>query len=341
MKKKYLWLMLAVVSSSSILWFFMRPVPVKTAVAEYGSAALFIYASGQVVPDEKVVIRSKNSARIAEIKVIEGQQIKAGEPLVLLEQGEMVAQYELAVAEQYQKEADYDFSLREITRYEQLLRSNAVAKRDYDQIKTQTEGARQQLIRAQANVAAFMAKKQEMSILSPFDGIVLEKTLDVGTAVGVSDGILIIAKLGKLQVEGKVDELDARKISVGQKVLLSFDSLKGQVHQGTIGTIAPRVDNATKSLKIKVALLENIPIQPGMSAELNILQLEKQQALLIPTTALMGDNVWIVEDGRARQRAIKSGIRDSQKIEVLEGLNRGDTVIINPQNLKDGTRVSL
>jgi len=340
MKTKFIWaIMILLFVLAVVYWFLFRPVQVKTEAAEYGSVAVFVYASGQVIPEEKVVVRSKNPARIEKILVLEGQKVQLGQPIVLLENSETTAQYELAVAEQSQKEADYAFALREKTRYEQLLQSEAVARRDYDQIATQAEGARLQVLRAQANSLAFFAKKDDMTMLSPFDGTVLEKILDAGTAVGTNDGILVLAKQGKMQVEGKVDELDAAKIAVGQKVLLTFDSFGGQVYQGKVATLAPRIDNATKSFKIKVDVLEDIVIQPGMSAELNILQSEKKRALLIPVSALAGDQVFIVKNGRAASQTVIAGIRDSKKVEIIAGIEQGEAVIMNPTDIKEGTLV--
>ncbi len=342
MKAKFLWLLLALLAFlAGAYWFWFRPIPVKTEAADYGSAAVFVYASGQVIPEEKVVVRSKNTARIEKILVIEGQSITLGQPLVLLASDEMNAQYELAIAEQRQKESDYAFYVTEQSRYQQLMVQGAVARRDYDKIVNQAEVARQQLLRAEANTAAFLAKKEEMTISSPFDGKVLEKLVDAGSTVTNIDGILVLAKQGNLQVEGKVDELDAAKIIIGQKVLFSFDSLGGQVYQGKVATIAPRIDNATKSFKIKVDVIDDVRLQPGMSAELNIMQSERTNVLLIPVSAIVGNHVFIVQKGRAALRTIKTGIRDNNKAEIMEGLEKGDLVILNPANIQDGDSVSV
>ena len=341
MKTKFLWFLLPIlVILAGAYWFWFRPIPVKTEAADYGSVAVFIYASGQVVPEEKVVVRSKDTGRIEKILVIEGQAITLWQPLVLLASDEMSAQYELAIAEQRQKESDYAFYMTEQRRYQQLMEQGAVAQRDYDKIVNQAEVARQQLIRAEANTSAFLAKKDEMTITSPFDGKVLEKLVDSGTTVANVDGILVLAKQGNLQVEGKVDELDAAKIVIGQKVLLSFDSLGGQVYQGKVATIAPRIDNATKSFKIKVDVTDNVSLQPGMSAELNILQSERSDALLIPVSAIDGNHVFIVKNGRATLRTIKTGVRDNNKAEIIEGLEKSDLVILNPSDIKDGASVA-
>jgi multidrug efflux pump subunit AcrA (membrane-fusion protein) len=124
-------------------------------------------------------------------------------------------------------------------------------------------------------------------------------------------------------------------------VLLSFDSLGGQVYQGKVATIAPRIDNATKSFKIKVDVTDEVRLQPGMSAELNILQSERTNVLLIPVSAIVGNHVFIVQNERATLRTIKTGIRDNNKAEIMECLEKGDLVILNPANIQDGDSVSV
>ena len=78
-----------------------------------------------------------------------------------------------------------------------------------------------------------------------------------------------------------------------------------------------------------------------MSAELNILQSERSDALLIPVSAIDGNHVFIVKNGRATLRTIKTGVRDNNKAEIIEGLEKSDLVILNPSDIKDGASVAV
>ena len=183
-------------------------------------------------------------------------------------------------------------------------------------------------------------RTSEFVINSPFDGVVLERAIDPGSLVTTLDTILVLGNKEALIVEGKVDELDAGKVQLGQKVLMAFDGLSGQVLEGAVIFVAPKVDYSTKSFKIKIALSAPAPIRAGMSAELNILVTEKAQALLIPLKALQEKKVWVVDgDGRARLREVTTGLRDAQQVEITQGLVKGDIVVVSPLNLSEGTRV--
>lgn len=327
--------------SAGTIWFALRPVPVKTATADYGSAALFVYASGQVVPEEKINLRSKTVARIARFHVEEGQQVKKCDLLVSLESDEAMAQLSAARAELAQMETDTGYKRREYTRIQKLYAQQAVSQREHDNALSLLLSAENALNRARANVEAFQARTADYSLFSPFDGLILEKLLDKGSMVTNTDGILAMATSQAMSIEGKVDELDADRVRVGQKVLLSLDSLPGKVFEGAIRSLAPRVDYATKSFKIKIDLPSDLTVRPGMSAELNILVQEKAKALLVPANAVVeGTTVWIVNNNQANKKLVKTGLRDSRKIEILSGLKQGDQVILSPSGLKEGSRVN-
>jgi RND family efflux transporter MFP subunit len=324
-----------------LAYVLLRPAGVTVGEVNTGPAALFVYASGQVIPEEKITLRSKNVARIARFLVTEGQSVKQGDVLVVLEGQESTAQLATARAELAQAQTDYEYKKRELDRIKQLYDQQAVSQRDYDNTLTAFRSAENAVRRATANVEGFSARSGDYTLISPFDGVVLEKILDAGAMVTNTDGIISLGAGQTLLIEGKVDELDADKVKQGQKVLISFDSLKDKVYEGTVRLIAPRIDYATKSFKIKIDVPQTIPLRSGMSAELNILVQEKPQALLIPAAALDVDSVRLVENGKVVLRKVKTGLRDSRKIEITEGLRPGDLVVVKPTGLGDGTRVRV
>jgi RND family efflux transporter MFP subunit len=322
-------------------FFLLKPVPVNVGEARTGPAAMFVYASGQVMPEEKVTLRSKNVARIARFLVEEGQSVKQGEALVMLEGQEASAQLAVAKAEFSQASIDTNYKRREWERIKQLFDQQAVSRRDYDTALTEFRSAENALRRASANVEAFGAHSSDYTLTSPFDGVVLEKILDTGASITTLDGIISIGAGQSLMIEGKVDELDADKVKRGQKVLVSFDSLKDKVFEGTLRTIAPGVDYATKSFRVKIDVPQNLALRSGMSAELNILVQEKPQALLVPVSALDSDGVWVVVDGKVQLRKVRTGLRDSRKVEIVDGILPGDTVVLKPAGLSEGKRVRI
>jgi len=323
------------------VFIFLRPVSVNTTKAAIGPAALFVYASGQIIPEEKIILRSKTVARIGRFLVEEGQSVSKGDLLVTLEGDEISAQLAAVRSELAQARTDLDFKKRDYDRVSSLYQQQAVSQRDHDTYLTALRSAENAYQRARANLEAVTARSEDYSLMSPFNGFVLEKLLDTGAMVTNTDPILALATKDAMLVEGKVDELDADRVKLGQKVLMSFDSLPGTVYEGLVQTLAPRIDYATKSFKIKISLPPDIPVRAGMSAELNILVQEKQQALLIPASALSENFVWMEKDGRARKVKVKTGFRDTRKVEIIEGIKEGDAIIDSPSGLAENQRVRI
>ena len=301
-----------------------------------------VYASGQVVPDEKVIVRSKNTARIASVLVREGDEVTAGMTLVELAADEVKADLAAAQASLDNARSEYEYRLLEYNRLRKLVNENAIPRRDFDQAATELSQAEGSYQKAQSQVAALVSRSSEYVLTSPFAGVVLERMADPGTLVTASDQILVLGNKQAYIIEGKVDELDAAKVQTGQKVLMAFDGLSGQVVDGVITFIAPRIDYTTKSFKVKIAPQSSLVLRAGMSAEINILVTEKKQTLLIPVRALQENKVWVVDsNNRVVIRDVAIGLRDGKKVEVLSGLSHGEQVILNPGKLKQGTRISV
>ena len=340
--KKMTGLIAVVPALLGFLWWYSRPVAVTVAQAEYGSAALYVYASGQVVPDEKVIVRSKNTARIASVLVKEGDEVTAGMTLVELAGDEVRADLAAAQASLDNARSEYEYRRLEYNRLSKLVNENAIPRRDFDQAATELSQAEGSYQKAQSQVAALVSRNSEYVLTSPFTGVVLERLADPGTLVTTSDQILVLGNKQAYVIEGKVDELDAAKVQTGQKVLMAFDGLSGQVVEGVITFVAPRIDYTTKSFKVKIAPLSALALRAGMSAEINILVTEKNQTLLIPVKALQENKVWVVDsNNQVAIRDVATGLRDGQKVEVTSGLNRGEQVIMNPGKLKQGSRVVI
>ena len=119
-----------------IFWWVSRPVSVTVATAEYGSAALYVYASGQVITDEKATVRSKNIARIVRILVKEGDHVTQGEPLVEMYSEDVKAEVAAAAANMESARSEYEFRQIEYTRLQKLYSQEAVSHREFDQAAT-------------------------------------------------------------------------------------------------------------------------------------------------------------------------------------------------------------
>ena len=145
-----------------------------------------------------------------------------------------------------------------------------------------------------------------------------------------------------LQIVAEVNEEDIPRVVVGQTVLLRTDAFMGRRLVGTVREVTLIGDPVAKTYRIKAALPEDTPLLPGMSVEANVVTREKPEALLIPSDAVQGMSVFVIDGQRVRKRTIELGIRGTRAVEVLSGLAANEEVVSPvPTALADGRRVRV
>jgi RND family efflux transporter MFP subunit len=172
--------------------------------------------------------------------------------------------------------------------------------------------------------------------------VVLRRDGEIGEIAEVGQVLFRVGVPAPLQVVAEVNEEDIPRVRVGQTVLFRTDAFAGQQLEGKVREITPMGDVAAKTFRIKAALPDDTPLQPGMSVEANIVTRQKPNALLIPADALQGSAVFVLQGSRARKREIRIGIRGTRQVEVLSGLKEGERVASPaPTGLEDGARVRV
>ena len=126
----------------------------------------------------------------------------------------------------------------------------------------------------------------------------------------------------------------------GQRVVLRADALPGQVLEGTVSDITPKGDPISRSYRVRIKVPNTKGLMAGMTVEANLVVTQRDKALLVPSSAVQKNNVWVVQNGAAHQQAIQVGIAGSSKTEVLSGLSDGVQVVTLPTaEITEGRRV--
>jgi HlyD family secretion protein len=203
-----------------------------------------------------------------------------------------------------------------------------------------------EILQAQAQVERAEENLRYASIRSPITGVVLSREVEVGDAVSsilqLGSNATLIMTLGdvkELYVKGKVDETDIGVVKIGQAARITVDAYKNRVFKGEVFRIAPmgvEKDNVTR-FEVRVSILNDLELlKVNMSANAEIVLEEHQNVLLIPESSLIynekrATSVEVpdisTKTGR-RQVAVKTGLGNGSKAEVLEGLKQGDQVIL-------------
>ena len=188
-------------------------------------------------------------------------------------------------------------------------------------------------------------------VRAPISGTIIRYYVDIGDSVipqepMPQEPVINITYMDTVRIVVNVGEEDIAKLRKGEKVRVSVDAYPGENFPGRVVKVAPAVDPRSRKIKTEIEV-ENIDhrLKPGMFADVEIVFKEHKDVLVVPTIAVLereGRNIlFTVEDGRAKLREVKTGISDDEKIEIVEGLTEGESVIVEGNfGLTDGAKVS-
>ncbi len=358
----------------------------KLAQVERGNVARSVVATGKIEPLARVEIKSKASGIIKELFVEVGDPVRQGQVLAELDKEELRARVREARANLQAGEAnhaaaeaayeknrieaegpDVPFFERSFERAKKMLADGLIAQAALDEAEKNFYLARNRQLAAQRNVlvtkaeverakaqvaqarAALERAEEDLrnsTIVSPMDGLVLSRNVEVGDAVSSililgsqATLVMTLGDVSEVYVKGKVDEADIGKVYLGQPARIVVESFKEKQFLGKVTKISPmgvEKDNVT-TFEVRVSIQNpSGELKANMTANAEIILEEHQNVLLIPETAIIYDrerNTSVeVPEPRAkegkRKIEIKTGISNGIKTEVLAGLKEGDQVIL-------------
>jgi membrane fusion protein (multidrug efflux system) len=307
--------------------------PVETAVAKSQMATTDIPAVGSLRSDESVQIAPEIAGRIAEIRFDDGEPVKEGDVLVLLDDA-------LARAELADTRARFDLAKANFERAETLSKTRNIAERAYDEARANFETARAAYELSQVRLA-------KHTIRAPFSGVVGIRALSPGAFVNTGTAIVNLEKIDFLKVDFKIPEIFLADVQVGQKIDVNVDALPGRTFQAEIYAIDPLVDVNGRALQIRARLRNpDLVLRPGLFVRISIRGRTEREIVLVPESAVVpraGEFfIFSVEDGKAVESKIGLGNRRSGMVEVTSGLMNGATIVTaGHQRLKNGTPVDV
>lgn len=330
-------------------------------------------ASGYVVAQRKAAVGAKTTALLTELKVEEGQRVRAGQIIARQESRTqaaalnqaraslVAAEKNLATAQAERVNAELQFK-----RYRNLVAADVVARADFDAAKQRIDQAVAGVAARSADIAAAEAAVRQAEVAlddtlvrAPFDAVVLTKDADVGdivtplgAAAGVKASVVSIADMNSLQVEADVAESSISRITTGQPAQIQLDSLPGEHFDGRVHMIVPTADRSKASVKVKVAFVNKDPrTLPDMSAKVAFLSRpvaegERTAVLAVPGGALTSRDgrtvAFVVEGQTARMVLVTTGRELGDQREILSGLTVGQRVVLGPAPaLADGAKIQV
>lgn len=315
-------------AAAAVAWHFVGPVTVTAAVPSRGPAVEAVYGSGIVEPEVMVAIGPKVSGRLQELAVDEGDAVRKDAVLARLDGRDLAA----TVAEW---ESRVRFGEAEFRRIEALSQRRLAAATDLDR-------ARNELATASAARDRVREQLADMTLRAPDDGVILRRDGEIGQLQRPGDTLFWFSCCGGLRVSAEIDEEDIPSVQPGQRVLIAADAFPERVFDGTVSEITPKGDPVARSFRVRIALPADTPLRVGMTADCNIIVAERADALLVPATAIAGDKLWVIRDGRLAEQAVTLGAGRDGLVEIRAGLAADDMVVSHFRaGLRPGRRASV
>ncbi len=323
-------LLLAVVALAlgciaAALWQF-SPIALAVVRPTLGPAVEAVYATGTVEPSVMMPIAARSAARLAELLVDEGEEVRKGQLLGRLEDDDLQETMRQLAAQERWAKTDYERNAR-------LSKSGTIARAVVERARADWDAARAATLRASAQ-AGFM------KLVAPTDGRVIRRDGEIGQLIAANQPVYWLSCRSLLRVAAEVDEEDISRVQSGQEVLIRADAFPGQVFRGRVATITPKGDAIARSYRVRISLAAATPLMIGMTAETNIVLRENKDALLLPASAVRDNKVWLVRDGHISAHRVTVGAKSADRIEITQGIAPTDTVVANPDaTLREGQRV--
>lgn len=292
-------------------------VPVNVFVVKKESIENQIFASGTVIPNEEVNVMAEATGRLIKLDIKEGAYVQKGQLIGKINDRELQAQLQKV---NYNQELSNKIEARQ----KKLLNVEAINLEDYDVTSNNIR-----ILEAEKEVIQAQLAKTE--IRAPFSGRIGLKYISEGAYLAPGTSIVTIVQSNPIKIDFTVPEKYSPNIRVGNVVKFNLDGDQSN-YNAKILAVDPKVDESLRTLKVRaVAPNPNGRFVPGMFVRVLANLDANRSALMVPTEAIVpvlkGKKVFVVKNGKAQEAMVVTGLRTDKKIQVIEGLQPGDSLI--------------
>lgn len=316
-----------------------RPLVLSVARVRSGAIAADVTASGRVESVRDLTLRASGEGRAAAVLVREGDAVTEGQELLRYDR----ADTENRLTQAQDRLSQADLEIRDVDRDLRITRSlvpvAGESRQRLEALEIRAEKARVARGLAEKELALARALLDRMAAQSPWPCTVIEKLVEDGEWLTPGRPLFHLADAHRLKVVTLVDEIDAPRLRVGQRAVVTSDSLPGRSFSGQVTQIYPsaRVERDTTVVKVAVEL--DAPVQPqdglriGNQVDVRIIHAEVAQALMVPVESVLevrGDAaaVFVLQAGFVRRRTVRLGLQNAREAQVLDGVSAGESVVL-------------
>lgn len=345
------------VAASALLAGCHSETPVKSAAAESVQARVvesrqqdapqLVRVTGTLHSRQTAVLSAQVVSRVQQVLVHEGDNVSAGQAVVVLDDAAMRASADqaeaavkAAVSQQAAAQTTADLAASTLARYKQLQAQKSVSPQEMDEVTRRAEAAAAQVeaLRAQgsaakAQAAGAGAMLSYTRIRAPFNGVITSRAADPGALAAPGVPLLQIDSAGALQFQASVDESAIAAVRVGMKVPVRLDAAAISA-EGTVAQIVPAADPASHTFLVKIDVPLSKQLRAGMYGTVEIAT-GRGQVIVVPRSAIVMRGslpcAYVLDaSGIAQLRYVTPGREQAGMVEILSGLSAGEKLVDDP-----------
>ncbi|MDQ8205177.1 efflux RND transporter periplasmic adaptor subunit [Pelagicoccus sp. SDUM812003] len=352
---------LAVIAGGSIYFVSSLKPTAVVSTARRSVAVRSVPGTVQVVAAKEMFVRNELGGRVVESRLDLGKEVAEGDLLVAMDLGDLeigiekvkieIEAAKLSVEQGSTKQFDLVSAQERLTEAKRRFDIGGASQSELDRREREIQGIEQaidaemsakevRLAQLENELKLLERNREKMFIRAPIDGVISEVYAFRGDLLRGGEQIARLISLDRI-VEVRVSEENFAGVEVGQIARVKFLGYSDQTFDGTVSKTLPVADPETQRYTVHLDLdIDRERLFPGLTGEATITLDEREDALIIPGSAILGDRVFLVEDGVVEMREIEKGFGSMTNVEIRSGLEAGDQVIVEELELfKVGDKV--
>jgi len=324
----------------------VRVTPVTTTRVTVRDLEVWESSVGQLHARTAPTVAAEVGGRIVTIHSDVGDQVKKGQPLVGLEKADFQLEQQAAEADVQRLQALIRAQRLKVERLRKLVKNKSSSQSALDDADAQLGALRAQLLSSRVRLQQARRNIEKTDIVSPVEGRVDQRLVSVGDYVKTGTALFHVTSPKQLRVRLPFPESLGAKLRVGLPSRLTSPLAPGLTVRGKITEIRPVITVANRAVEVIVDVENPGPWEPGASVTGQVRVEQRRGALMLPEVSVvkrpLGEVVYLLQQDRVQQRQVHTGLRIDGEIEVVDGLEAGEEVVVDGAGfLTDGARVEV
>jgi membrane fusion protein (multidrug efflux system)/multidrug efflux system membrane fusion protein len=322
----------------------MAPRSVRVARAELRPLERTVPVVGTLAANEEAVVAAQVSGQIEKALVDLGDRVTAGQEMVLIDTTAYEARVRESAANLARATAAAANAERQLKRVQELQRDNIASNSDLDAAVSEAGKTQADVKALEAADAIARLNLERSRVRAPFDGAVAQRVAGVGDYLSVGTPIARLVKTDPLRLRLDVPERESGAIRTGLNVRVMVEG-DTNIYTGKIARVAPALREANRMLAVEADVPAQGSLRVGRFVRAEIVVNESEAALVVPEPALIVfaglEKVVSAKDGKVTEKAVTTGRRGADWVEIVSGLNAGELVVLEPAGLRTGQLVII